>query len=48
MKTSFEPAVIELERHAEPAACLLWQHPGADYFVHFQRHFAARALTLPI
>jgi hypothetical protein len=45
VETSFEPAVIELERHAEPASCLFRQHPRADYFVHFQRHFATRALT---
>jgi hypothetical protein len=45
VEASFEPAVIELERHAEPASCLFREHLRANYFVHFQRHFAIRTLT---
>ena len=47
VEASFEPAIIEFERHAEPASCLFRQHLRADNFVHFQRHFATQTVTVP-
>ncbi len=42
LEASFEPAVIKLERNAEPAPCLFRQHLRANDLVHFQQHYTTR------